>query len=94
MKCWTCINSHEIPGDCHLRCSNPPENQERIGAGGKERYDIAEKLATRNNSVVRCVWGGSGWFPFCFDGNTVFGCSTFKEAVKKGVDMTKQEVAK
>ena len=79
MRCWTCSNKVELPGDCHIQCSNPPENQEQIGRGGKERYDIAAELSTRNKSVVRCIWPDSGWFPLCFDGNTVFGCCNFRE---------------
>jgi len=78
MKCWTCKNAQSIPGDCHIACSKSlPEG--RIGAGGKERYQIAENIATEKKVVVRCVWPGSGMYPFCFDGNTVFGCANYQK---------------
>lgn len=82
MKCYTCANKKRIPGDCHIGCSNPPTAYETIGCGGNERYQIAETRANDNQSVVRCVWPGSGLFPICFDGNTVFGCFHYKEAIK------------
>ncbi len=77
MKCWTCKNAQSLPGDCHISCSNPPENQLQIGSGGNERYDKAAKVAEINHAVVRCIWRGSGWFPLAFDGNTVFGCYNY-----------------
>ena len=77
MKCWTCKNQREVPGDCHITCANPPDNILQIGSGGNERYAQAEEMAKKNNAVVRCVWPGSGWYPFCFDGNTVFGCCNY-----------------
>lgn len=74
MRCYSCKNKRSLPGDCHISCANPPETVLEIGAGGNERYDIAAKQATEHNAVVRCIWPGSGFFPFCFDGNTIFGC--------------------
>ncbi len=78
-QCYSCKQERNIPGDCHISCSNPPEKEMGIGAGGEERYEIAEKLAGENGAVVRCVWPGSGIYPICFDGNTVFGCSNYEE---------------
>jgi hypothetical protein len=78
MKCWTCKNKQEIPGDCHIGCNKPPSAVGQIGSGGDERYAKAEKLAKENSAVIRCVWPGSGVFPFCFDGNTVFGCCNYE----------------
>jgi len=83
MKCWTCKNAKSIPGDCHISCANPPMNILKIGSGGDERYKEAEERAKRGNVVVRCTWPGSGWFPFAFDGNTVFGCINYLEKVAK-----------
>ena len=79
MKCWTCKKKKEIPGDCHIQCMNPPKTELRIGCGGNERYTIADKQAKESNAVVRCVWPGCGAFPYCFDGNTVFGCINHSE---------------
>ena len=81
-NCNYCQFAKEISGDCHISCSNPPQNQLQIGSGGDERYEKAEKLAEEKKAVVRCIWPGSGWFPLTFDGNTVFGCSNFKEKSK------------
>ncbi len=78
MKCWTCKNQVSIPGDCHITCKNPPPKQLQIGAGGKERYAIAEKQAKEQSAVVRCIWPGCGWYPLAFDGNTVFGCVNYQ----------------
>lgn len=78
MKCWNCKNKRKLPGDCHIICVNPPTNQLQIGSGGNERYTKAEKIATANKAVVRCIWPGSGRFPLCFDGDTVFGCCNFE----------------
>ncbi len=83
MSCFECENKNEVPGDCHIQCNNPPNHQEEIGSGGDERYIQAKERATTNKSVVRCIWPGSGVFPFNFDGGTVFGCSNFKEVVVK-----------
>ncbi len=77
MKCWTCRNKRELPGDCHISCANPPKNLLQIGSGGNERYGKTEKVATANNAVVCCIWPGSGWYPLAFDGNTVFGCCNY-----------------
>jgi hypothetical protein len=78
MKCYTCQSKGEVPGDCHISCATPPNNRERIGSGGNERYQQAEERARENQSVVRCIWSGSGWFPLCFDANTVFACANYK----------------
>ena len=78
MKCHNCESKKGIPGDRHILCGNPPSTHLEIGAGGKERYEIAGKTARENNAVVRCIWPGSGFFPFLFDGNTVFGCDNHK----------------
>ena len=83
MKCRTCKNAHSIPGNCHISCSNPPQNQLQIGSGGKERYDKAAKAAEEKQAVVRCIWPGSGWYPLAFDDNTIFGCVNY---VMKGGD--------
>jgi hypothetical protein len=55
----------------------------RIESGGNERYAIAEKMAKENNAVIRCVWPGSGCYPFLYDANTVFGCNNHKTEKEK-----------
>lgn len=77
--CWKCGNRREIPGDFHITCTNPPEKRMEIGAGGDERYEMARQMAEENEAVVRCIWGGSGSFPICFDENTVFACANLVE---------------
>mgnify|MGYP001594996103 CR=1 FL=1 len=79
MKCFDCVHKVKISGNCHISCTNPPLHQLKIGAGGDERYKIAEEAAIKNQAVVRCVWQGSGVFPLVFDGNTVFGCYNYKK---------------
>lgn len=78
MLCNNCVNKENVPGDAHIHCKNPPSNHLEIGRGGKERYELAAKWAKEHHAVVRCVWPGSGFFPVCFDSNTVFGCSHHK----------------
>jgi len=79
VKCYNCEHKQTIPGDCHILCKNPPSIQLQIGSGGDERYKQATEQALKVNAVVRCIWPGSGYYPFCFDANTVFGCVNFKE---------------
>ena len=81
--CSKCENWIDVPGDCHISCGNPPKVQGEIGAVGDERYDQAKEQATKNKAVIRCIWPGSGAFPFCFDSNTVFGCCNFKQKVER-----------
>jgi len=78
MNCYSCKSKKDIPGNCHISCSNPPANHLEIGSGGDERFDRAVKMAKENKAVVRCVWPRSGSFPHCFDGNTVFGCCNYQ----------------
>ncbi len=79
--CADCKNRKEIPSDSHISCSNPPREQYQIGSGGDERYTKAQAIAKNMHGIVRCIWPGSGWFPICFDENTVFGCDNY-EGVK------------
>jgi len=84
MNCYECINRRHLPGDEHIRCSKPPKTTDNsMGCGGKERYAIAEQRARDNQSCVRCVWPGSGLFPSCYDGNTVFGCFNYQAQAAK-----------
>lgn len=74
----SCKFVEHIPGDCHIRCLNPPKCRDEINSGGNERYDKASEIVNTNQSVVRCIWPGSGWFPFAFDSNTIFGCCNYE----------------
>lgn len=78
VSCSACEHKRNIPGDCHVGCSNPPVNRREVEGGGDERYAIAQKLAIEQSAVVRCIWPGSGTYPFSFDENTIFGCANFK----------------
>lgn len=83
MNCFRCTNRREQPGDCHISCSDPPQTVMKIGAGGDERYLLARKAVElarerKTTLVVRCIWPGSGLFPFLFDGGTVFACTNHK----------------
>ena len=51
-------------------------------AGGDERFVKANELAKKKGVVVRCIWGGSGYYPLNFDGSTVFACNHFKRKAK------------
>lgn len=77
--CGTCRARQAIPGNYHIKCTTPPKFGAEIGGGGDERYDQARKMAEDNNMVVRCVWPGSGIYPYAFDPNTVFACSNHRE---------------
>ena len=84
MNCHNCINCRTTWYDCHVSCSKPVEGILKIGAGGDERYVIAEKaviLAKEKNIMlaVRCIWPSSGIYPFNYDGGTIFACANFEE---------------
>lgn len=85
-KCWECKNRRAIARDCHISCAKSPAIEERIGSCGPnsifptadDRVAYAEESAKKNNAVVRCIWPGSGFYPSCFDDNTVMGCANFE----------------
>ncbi len=83
VHCHICKSKQSIAGDCHISCINPPRSQLQVGSGGEERYEIAEKISIDKQAVVRCIWPGSGLYPLCFDGNTVFGCCNFTPKTDK-----------
>jgi hypothetical protein len=84
--CWQCVNQEKIPGDCHINCKKPIQLQGVVNSASEEvrfvvQYAVAKVTAENPNSpktVIRCVWNGSGLYPYCFDPNTVVACSNFQ----------------
>lgn len=82
--CFSCEHARASGGDCHIGCMKSPEAIVLVGAGGDERFKIAQNVvddALKHNLrlAVRCVWDGSGLFPSLFDGLTVFACGNWEK---------------
>lgn len=89
--CHNCLNAEEVPGDCHITCTKPLRVQGRVENGSDiTRFAVQQALAKTMKEhpeslkcVIRCVWGGSGFFPLLFDSNTVIACANFEPILNR-----------